>query len=135
MQIGKIVVQTGLKVLFVLVTCASAVEKTTSKGEKTAVSEGGSGGVTKDSYYSQSLSFFSLFLYTGILGTIFVLFGVVRKLKKDVKKSHEQTVLEEMMESFGLKDFVRDDLTKYTDQFYFDEVKLKLKPKEDDDEV
>jgi len=90
---------------------------------------------TEDTYYATDLSFYNSFGYIGTLGTIFLGFGYYRKKRKDVCKSHEKTVIEEMMESLGLNELPKEQLLSLTSKFSFSDTTLKLKPKGESEEA
>jgi hypothetical protein len=70
-----------------------------------------------ETYYSKNLNDITVFSYVGLMLTIFLSFGFIRSKRKDQKKVRGQDKLEEMMESFGLKDLSKEQLLTITKSF------------------
>ena len=70
-----------------------------------------------ENYYSRHLSFITIFSYVGMMAGIFLAFGYIRIKRQDKKKNRGLDKIEEMLESFGLQDFQKEQLMTITKSF------------------
>lgn len=80
-----------------------------------------------ENYYSRRLGLISVLSYVALMLSIFLAFGYIRVKRGDKKKSRGLDKIEEMMESFGLLDFKKEELMTITKSF-----NAKLKTEEND---
>lgn len=70
-----------------------------------------------ENYYSRNLSYITIITYVGMMAVIFLAFGYIRIKRQDKKKNRGLDKIEEMMESFGLQDFQKEQLMTITKSF------------------
>lgn len=83
-----------------------------------------------ENYYSLMVNWFSITFYFGLMTTIFLSFGFIRKKRMDKKKVKGFDNVEEMMDSFGLHYFMKEQLLTITKSFN-SKLRTQLNDKED----
>lgn len=83
-----------------------------------------------ENYYSLMVNWFSISFYFGLMTLIFLTFGLIRKKRMDKKKVKGHDNVEEMMDSFGLNYFMKEQLLTITKSFN-SKLRTQLNDKED----
>ncbi len=78
-----------------------------------------------EKYYT-SLNYYSLVTYILLMSIIFLSFGYIREKRNDKIKTRSECPVEEMLASFGLKGFTKEQLHKITQKF---NLRLNEQPK------